>query len=230
MINNLIKIECIKTSMDNSQNIISLQKLWLNIYHILKSREKHFYKIWVYGTDMELFLELIFCILTPQSKAVLCWEAVKHISSLLSKRINSKDILEAIKHIRFYNNKTQYIIKAINFFTENNVLNVRSYLKSFDNIYHLREWLVNNIKGIGYKEASHFLRNIGIGLELAILDRHILNNLKIYNIIDVIPKHITKKLYLIIESKMQIFSKKINIPMCHLDMLLWCKYTGYIFK
>ncbi|GAJ17855.1 unnamed protein product, partial [marine sediment metagenome] len=25
----------------------------------------------------------------------------------------------------------------------------------------LREWVVKNFKGLGYKEASHFLRNIG---------------------------------------------------------------------
>jgi len=38
------------------------------------------------------------------------------------------------------------------------------------------EWLVKNLTGLGYKEAGHFLRNIGSG-KIAILDRHILRNL-----------------------------------------------------
>jgi len=45
-----------------------------------------------------------------------------------------------------------------------------------------REFLVKEVKGVGYKESSHYLRNIGYR-NLAILDRHILNNLKNLNVI-----------------------------------------------
>jgi len=80
------------------------------------------------------------------------------------------------------------------------------------------------------KEASHFLRNIGLGKDLAILDRHILKNLKEYGVINEIPKSITKKVYIAIEDKMREFSKRINIPMDELDLLFWSKETGIIFK
>ena len=92
-----------------------------------------------------------------------------------------------------------------------------------------REWLVKNIKGYGYKEASHFLRNIGKGFELAILDRHILKNLVEFNVIDGIPA-LTKKKYYEIEKKMKEFSERIGIPMAYLDFVLWYKQTGRIFK
>jgi N-glycosylase/DNA lyase len=93
-----------------------------------------------------------------------------------------------------------------------------------------RDWLVENIKGIGYKEASHFLRNIGFGENLAILDVHILRNLKKVGVIKELPKSITKKRYLNIENKFKKFSDRIKIPMAHLDLLFWSLETGKIFK
>ncbi len=38
-----------------------------------------------------------------------------------------------------------------------------------------RAWLVKNAPGMGPKQASMFLRNVGYTYELAILDRHVLN-------------------------------------------------------
>jgi N-glycosylase/DNA lyase len=93
-----------------------------------------------------------------------------------------------------------------------------------------RDWLVRNVKGIGYKEASHFLRNIGLGEKFAILDRHVLKNLKLLEIIKEIPEFLSKKRYLEIENKMKNFADIIKIPLSHLDLLLWYKETGKIFK
>lgn len=94
----------------------------------------------------------------------------------------------------------------------------------------LRKFCVEKIKGIGFKEASHFLRNIGFGQNIAILDRHILKNLKLYNVIDVIPDNLSEKKYLEIENKMRGFSKKIGIDIEHLDFVLWYKEAGEVFK
>ena len=85
-------------------------------------------------------------------------------------------------------------------------------------------------KGIGYKEAGHFLRNIGFNQDLAILDRHILRNLKKLDVIDSFPESLTKRQYLTIEVKMMEFSEAIRIPMSHLDFVLWYKETGEILK
>ena len=93
----------------------------------------------------------------------------------------------------------------------------------------IREYLVENIKGIGYKEASHFLRNIG-HRNLAILDRHILKNLKDLKVINDIPKSLSKNKYFEIEKKFSNFSKEINIPMDELDLLFWSIETGEVFR
>jgi len=89
---------------------------------------------------------------------------------------------------------------------------------------------VENVKGLGYKEASHFLRNIGLGEDLAILDRHILKNLALLGVIAEVPESPSKRLYLEIEKQMTAFSCKVGIPMGQLDLLLWYKEAGEIFK
>jgi len=83
---------------------------------------------------------------------------------------------------------------------------------------------------MGYKEASHFLRNIGLGKDMAILDRHILKNLKAFGVINDIPRALSRKKYLEIEEKMRKFSHEIGIPISHLDLLFWSRQTGEIFK
>ena len=100
----------------------------------------------------------------------------------------------------------------------------------FNDVYSAREWLVQNVKGIGYKEASHFLRNIGFGEELAILDRHILKNLKFFGAIEEIPRSLPRKKYFEIEKKMKKLAEKVKISMSHLDLVLWYKETGEVFK
>jgi N-glycosylase/DNA lyase len=123
--------------------------------------------------------------------------------------------------VRFHNNKSGYIIEARDKFFKNRLPKDPK---------EAREWLVDNIKGLGYKEASHFLRNIGLGRNIAILDRHILKNLMKYNVINEIPKTLTPKRYLEIEDKMKQFSKKNNIPLDELDLLFWAEETGEVFK
>ena len=83
---------------------------------------------------------------------------------------------------------------------------------------------------MGLKEANHVLRNLGFGENIAILDRHILRNLKALNVIEKIPKSITEKKYYEIEEKMREYSDFSKIKMDELDLVLWYKQTGEIFK
>jgi N-glycosylase/DNA lyase len=92
----------------------------------------------------------------------------------------------------------------------------------------LRDWIVKNVKGLGYKEASHFLRNIGFE-DYAIIDFHIVDILSDYNIITR-PKTITKKKYLEIEDKLRMLAKKTNLSLAELDLYLWYMETGKILK
>lgn len=196
----------------------------------IKSRLQEFKEV-LNKTDERIFAELAFCLCTPQSRATTCWKVV---ALLLKNGLlftgNEEEIRPFFNVIRFCDNKVRYIVNARRFFTNTNGLKIKEKIRSFDDVHKLRIWLTENILGIGMKEASHFLRNIGLGADFAILDRHILKNLKNYGVIDQIPKSISKKAYVEIEDKMRKFSKFIEIPMDELDLLFWSEQTGIIFK
>ena len=191
----------------------------------IKQRLKEFER--VKGND--LFYELCFCTLTPQSNAIKCNECVLILKNkdFIRKSFNLKPILK--KKTRFYKNKSHYLIyNKKNYSYIKNMIIIKSK-NDIEKIKRSREWLIKNVKGIGYKESSHFLRNIGYK-NLAILDRHILRNLEKFKVINKIPKTLNKKQYLSIEDKFYNFSKKIKIPMDELDLLFWSIETGKVFK
>jgi N-glycosylase/DNA lyase len=121
-------------------------------------------------------------------------------------------------------------LEARDKFLHGNPVSLRSIIGEVNDGYQAREWLVWNVKGIGYKEAGHFLRNIGFNQDLAILDRHILKNLKRLGVIDTVPDSLSRRQYLTIEVKMKEFSEVIRIPMSYLNFVLWYKETGEILK
>lgn len=178
-----------------------------------------------------LFSELCFCLLTPQSKAKVCDTAVKELQSkgLLLKG-TTDDVGKALSGVRFPENKANYIVLAREQFTSEWGFDLEGIVRGGTKARALREWFVKNVKGLGYKEASHFLRNVGVGFDLAILDRHILGNLLRYGVIKEVPKSMTRKRYMEIEKKMRKFSKEVGIDMGSLDLLFWSMETGEVFK
>ncbi|MBI2172999.1 MAG: N-glycosylase/DNA lyase [Candidatus Aenigmarchaeota archaeon] len=179
-------------------------------------------------SEKELFAELCFCLLTPQSKARICWRAIEKLKE--NGKLydgNEKEILAWLAGVRFNIGKSSYIIEARNMFHDGTDFAVREKLPPDGK--EAREWLADNVKGMGMKEASHFLRNIGFE-GLAILDRHILKHLHENGVIDEAKPPGTRKKYLEIEGKFRAFSESVGIPMDHLDLLWWSQEAGEIFK
>lgn len=196
---------------------------------ILK-RINEFQSVWSEADEKRLFQELAFCLFTPQSKAQNAWKTIIILTEnqkLLKG--NTAAIAEDLNLVRFRNNKASYLVEAREMFF-NNSKGIRKTLTEFSSVSEKRNWLNKNIKGYGLKESSHFLRNIGFGKEIAILDRHILRNLLNYKVINEIPKSISEKKYYEMESRMKDFSYKINIPLEYLDFVLWFKETNKLFK
>ncbi|MCK4234922.1 N-glycosylase/DNA lyase [candidate division WOR-3 bacterium] len=210
--------------------IEELTNIYLAKKSEIKERLHEFKRIWNNGNEEDVFAELVFCILTPQSRAKSCWNSIQNLldKNLLLKG-NTNKITRSLSGVRFKYKKAEYVIEARKLFIINGRISVRPKIKQFNN-KEKREWLVQNVKGIGYKEASHFLRNIGFGENLAILDRHILKNLNLVGLIEKIPGSLSRKIYIKIEERMKEFANKINIPISHLDFVLWYKETGEIFK
>jgi len=193
------------------------------INEIVEQRLREF-SSFSYKEEKEWFSELCFCILAANSKQ----KTAETIQSILGPEklltLSQKElsgIIRQNKH-RFHNNKAKYIIEARKY------KNIKSLIQNKPET-EARNWLVQNIKGIGMKEASHFLRNTG-SQNLAILDRHILRTLHENKIIDYIPKSVSINNYLLIESRFIDLAKKLNIPPAKLDLFLWFMKTREVAK
>ncbi|MBO8182061.1 MAG: N-glycosylase/DNA lyase [Archaeoglobus sp.] len=202
--------------------ISQVEKLKPAIQGLVKKRIDEFISFKFKGNE-EWFSELCFCILTANSSAEVGIRIQNELGYEGFAELSERELAIRLKELgyRFYNVRAGYIVKA------------REYLDIKDRIHGLnareaREWLVNNVKGIGYKEASHFLRNTG-NLELAILDRHILRILEKNGIIEV-PNSLTRKKYLEIEQKFLKLAGKLRIQAGELDLYLWYLSTGKVLK
>ncbi len=209
-------------------SLTELKEIHERISPEIEKRLGQFKKLWKDKDDETVLEELVFCLLTPQSKARTCWAAVERMveKNVLSGKDRSA-IERELRGVRFHRNKARYIVEALDKFR---ATEIKNKIGEFKTAGEAREWVVKNVKGLGYKEASHFLRNIGFSDELAILDRHVLKNLKALGVIEDVPKSLTRKKYLDIESKMKKFSEKTKIKMGHLDLVLWYKEAGEVFK
>jgi N-glycosylase/DNA lyase len=210
---------------------MNLQKSYQSRKKEIQNSLSDFRQVWN-QPDERIFAELAFCFCTPQSKAKSCWHAVSSLEKSGKLYSGSLDDIRKTLHknVRFHNNKASYILHARTLFTKNGRLVIKHKLSGIGTPYEMREWIVKNVKGIGYKEASHFLRNIGFGKDIAILDRHILKNLQRHGAIKDVPKSLTPAKYKEIENQMAAFSKKAKIPMEEMDLLFWSEETGEVFK
>jgi N-glycosylase/DNA lyase len=193
-----------------------------DIGNIVNNRIKEFKKINKKSND-ELFKELCFCLLTANFNA----EKSIMIQNKLGKCFLSdskNDIAEKLKKYghRFPNARADYIYKSIK------CKDKLDTIIKFNDRYFLRDWLVKNVKGLGYKESSHFLRNIGFD-DYAIIDFHIIDILVRYKHIKK-PKTLTKKKYIEIENKLKEIADKTGLTLAELDLYLWYLETGKILK
>jgi len=215
----------------NNKVLHQLKRLYRLKKKDILARLGEFQSVLAEYDDEEIFTELAFCILTPQSKARTCWDA---IMKLKKNDLLFHGTVEQTKPYlncaRFKNKKAHYLVEARKLFMQNGKISIKSRISTFDSTSACRDWFVENIRGLGYKESSHFLRNIGLGENIAVLDRHILRNLAMIGIIENIPNSMSRIKYLEIERKMAEFAKQIHIPISHLDLLFWYKETGEIFK
>ena len=182
--------------------------------------------------DERLFEELCFCIFTANTSAEMGLKAIDSVRGLLQNG-TAEEMTKKLDGIyRFSNLRPQYIIHTREYLKNNFDFKLKNKIEELKNDpAALREFFANNegIKGLGYKEASHFLRNIGFK-GYAILDKHILNSLIEFNAAENIKIPVSAKLYPEIEQKMRIFSNEIGIPMDELDLLLWSRRNGRILK
>jgi N-glycosylase/DNA lyase len=220
-----------KSSREN--NTRELKKIYADIKNDIDARLNDFKMIYENGDDDALLRELLFCVCTPQNNAQKAWGAVLSLEEhgfLYRGTVSQIATILRDGGVRFHNNKAKSItINAKEFYpdTKKHILEIIAG----KSIVEARNELAKNIRGWGLKEASHFLRNIGASCNsVCILDRHILRQLELYNVIAAIPDTLSKNNYLEIESAMLAFAKKEQIPADALDLLFWYKEKNELFK
>jgi N-glycosylase/DNA lyase len=190
---------------------------------VIESRIEEFSKIKERSIE-EIFIELCFCIMTANCGAEKCIE----IHELIGEdflNLSEEGLVHKFKDYgyRFPNVRANYIIKARDHKDQLNEI-----LFSSQDRLDLRNKLVKTIKGLGYKESSHFLRNIGF-TDYAIIDFHIVDLLERYNFIEK-PKTMTKKKYHEIEKVLMNLGEKLALNMAELDLYLWYLETSKVLK
>ncbi len=182
--------------------------------------------------DEAIFEELCYCILTAGSSARMGMRTVESLRDILLTG-NAKELeRRAMKsRVRFWRVRPAYIAHTREYLRNVCGLKLRELIESFDDPEARRDFFARNsdIKGLGYKESSHFLRNVGFR-GYAILDKHIVNSLREMGVISKRMNPTTRRGYLEIEKKLVHFAGEAGIDMDHLDLLLWSRKTGEILK
>lgn len=177
----------------NKEKHDEILKIHKEIKKGIEKAIKGYKKAWK-GTEKEVFAEMAFCILTPQSKAKNAWQAISNlVENGLLYEGEPEEIVDFLNIVRFKNNKSRYLVELRELMTKDGKLQPKKILSEIGDTFEKRKWILKNIKGMGLKEANHVLRNLGFGENIAILDRHVLRNLKALNVIDEIPKTVTEK-------------------------------------
>jgi len=171
------------------------------------------------------FSELCFCILTANSTAKLGIKIQRELGADGFLTFSRRALTRALRKAghRFYNTRAQYIVEARKF------ADIKAIITRFEGTGQARDWLVKNVLGIGPKEASHFLRNVGYD-DVAILDRHILSLMREHGLICRTPRTLGMKKYLTIESRLKELAKRVGVSLGELDLYLWYTKTGEVLK
>lgn len=197
----------------------------------IRARLAEFAAVGERGDDRELWEEMVYCFFTGGCSARMGLRSLEAVKPLLVTG-EQPELAAALNGVhRYPNARSRYIVASREFLIEHCGMELRNKLKSFSCPFERRDWLVREkgIKGLGYKEASHYLRNIGY-LGYAILDKHVLNSLAELKIIDEPKPPNTRSMYLMVEQKLKDFTDSIEIDFDEIDLVLWSMKTGVILK
>jgi N-glycosylase/DNA lyase len=197
----------------------------------IRERIAEFDEVWKSGSDERLWEEMVFCFFTGGCSAKMGLRSIEAVRPLLINGSHEQLMNALVGRHRYPRARSGYIVASRDFLQEHCNLELRKKLESFENPLERRDWLVKEkgIKGLGYKEASHFLRNIGLK-GYAILDKHILRSLAELKIIDDPKPPNTKLKYLTVEEKLKHLAGTLKIDFDELDLVLWSMKTGEILK
>jgi N-glycosylase/DNA lyase len=197
----------------------------------IRARLAEFEEVRRTATDERLWEELVFCIFTAGASARMGLGSVEAVRHLLAKGTQSELAAALQSRHRYPNSRSGYIVVTRGYLEADCRMRLRERLESFEDPIERRDWLARTreIKGLGYKESSHFLRNVGYR-GYAILDKHILRSLAEVGVLDSPQPPATRARYLSTEERLRHFAEDLGVDFDELDLVLWSMKTGEILK
>ena len=207
-----------------------LNREYSNIRHRIRDRLNEFSMAWE-RDDRSVFEELCFCILAANSSAEMGIKTLDEIRDLLWEGDLGVIQSRLSGRFRYWRIRPAYIVSTREYLRATCGLKLKDLIRSFSDPDERRDFFATNpgIRGIGYKEASHFLRNIGFK-GYAILDKHILSCLREFGVIGPRLMASNPRRYRLIERRMRRFSAEVEIDFDEMDLLFWQCKTGKILK
>ncbi|MCY3986405.1 MAG: N-glycosylase/DNA lyase [Candidatus Dadabacteria bacterium] len=197
----------------------------------IKRKLGEFERIIKDASEEQIFEELVFCIFTAGASAKMGLNALNAVRSILP--VASEDELrEKLRGVyRFPNVRSKHVVHTRDYLSRRYGLRLRPLLLSFENPLERRDFFALNkdIKGLGFKEASHFLRNVGFR-DYAILDKHILQCLFELGITESVRAPHSRAKYIEIENSFKRFTEQNGLDFDEMDLFLWSEKTGEILK
>ena len=197
----------------------------------IRGRLAEFRAVRLERNDERLWEEMVFCFFTGGCSARMGLRSIEVVRPLL-KFGTERQLANVLKGVhRYPNERARYIVHSRNFLQADCDLKLWDRLAGFGDGHSRRDWLAREkgIKGLGYKEASHFLRNVGYSGH-AILDKHVLRCLAELKIIDDPKPPNTRSRYLTVEDKLRGLTERVEIDFDELDLVLWSIKTGSVLK
>jgi N-glycosylase/DNA lyase len=200
-------------------------------------------KKWNDMSEEELWRELCLCILSSNLPYEMAQSSTSHLANKgylnltwIVKTRNSQKLIAnelskpiylprrvdgSFRKYRFPNQRAKDIYR-----TASLVASKRNWLKQLlqtpDSEREVRNALVRHLSGVGLKQASHFLRNIGYSKRLAIIDSHVVSFLEgIGAVSDKNLKTITRKAYIELEGLLEKICDKHGLDLAVFDMAIW---------
>ncbi len=179
--------------------------------------------------DLQVFHELSFCILSSGVGPKIADRCMRAMGEKLADG-EEDELLSRIEAIHKYaENASRYIVFTREYLKKEHGFLLKSLVSSFEDRVERRDFFAKNpgIKGLGYMQASHFLRNLGFS-GYAILDRNNLVSLSELGITGETKYPLSKRRYIETENLMADAARELGMSLDEFDLLLWSRKRKYI--
>lgn len=195
---------------------------------------------WRRLSESRLWTELCLCILSSRTQFDAAVDAIGRLNRVglmvrlrkepeLVSYLDVASILRPAKRqqpkvpgIPFWRTRARQLVKAARLFYGGGNEGLRKFLSRFRDSETARSQLVENVPGLGMKQASHFLQNVNFSRDLAVIDTHLVRFLREeLMVIDMEPDGLTPGAYVRLEWLIQRIATANGLDMRLLDRTIW---------